>query len=145
MIGEPRQSLSDISLSTVLKNKLCRDDAFAVLFEANGSHSDLYDAAFANMLGSSCKFVVIAGRDVHELKECLLDYLVDHEELVIPFFDYDEFEEAMQVFLFGDLPIDSPYDCIFISMSDFPSALAAGRSVLDAASRGQPQFLNDNT
>jgi hypothetical protein len=135
MISYPRNSLSVISYTVVLTNALCHDEDFAVLFEVSDDKSELYEDVIRNTLQKSCRFVIIAGEYCEDFKESLLDYLVEKEKLIIPFFVFDTFAEALDVFLFGDLPIDNDYDCIFISLSDCTTAIESGRMIFNAASR----------
>jgi hypothetical protein len=121
-----------------MREQLCREGPYAVLFEAAADQAKYYSAVFKNTLRGYCKFVIIAGPNVEECKEFLLDYLAGDENIVIPFFDYDGLDEAVEAFLFHDLPIDEPYECIFISLSDGSAALESGRSIFDAALKGDP-------
>ena len=135
MISLPRNGLSAISSAIVLRNVLRYDGSFAVLFEVSDSPSESYGVLIRNILQKSCKFVIIAGEHGEVFKESLLDYLVENEELIIPFFVYETLLEAVDVFLFGDLPIDHDYGCIFISLSDYSAAIESGGMIFNAASK----------
>jgi hypothetical protein len=135
MIGHSRNSLSVIACGAALRDRLCHVDNFAILFEVSDSKLESYEAIIKNVLQKPCKFVIISGKYCEEFKESVLDYLVWNEELIVPFFVYDDFREAVEVFLFGDLPIEGAYDCIFISLSDCASAIESGRTIFNAASK----------
>jgi hypothetical protein len=135
MIGHPRNSLSVIAYEVALRDTLCPVGNFAILFEVSDIKLESYEAVIRNALQPSCRFVIITGEHNETFVESVLDYLVENEELVIPFFVYDDFREAVEVFLFGDLPIEGAYDCIFISLSDCAPAIESGRMIFNAASK----------
>lgn len=134
MISLPRNSLSAISHTVALKSALHLEHHFVILFDVSDEDPQLHSVVIRNTVGSACKFIIISGYYGGIFKDNLLDYLADRDDLLIPFFVYDTLEEAIAPFLFGELPIDQDYDCVFMSLSNCEAAIQSGRMIFNAAS-----------
>jgi hypothetical protein len=124
--------ISILASASVLSEIKEGSGSFVYLINVSTNNTAVHQNAIFNVLDGSCKFIITTGEFVEEFREALLDALSARIDLFVPFFSYNSFEEALEIFLTGDLPIDPGYKRLFLSLSDNISPTSLATRVLEA-------------
>ncbi len=89
-----------------------------ILVSSDIENPDEFKRVSFSICKTLCKFVILVGTYSEILKDYLLDELVKNDDLRIPFFVYQDMEEAVLYAIDGSLPVDSDYDLAFLTISE---------------------------
>jgi hypothetical protein len=128
----PRNGLSVISSIALMHDTLVINADFVALIESSNNPINNYRQVIKNTIQPSCKFLIISGPYNQEIKNCVLDILTSDDSIYIPFFVYDTYEEGIDIFLRGDLPLEFEYHCIFLSLAESDAAIKSACMLFNA-------------
>lgn len=106
--------VNDSSLIAKIRNQ---EKSVVYLVLTSEFDEECFDRAISDIVDKSCAFVIVAGKYSSQFQDHLLDFLVEKEDLQVPFFVYENIDEGMDVFINGDIPFDGDFHKVLISAS----------------------------